>query len=697
MKIFQRLGYKMSYAKLCRHFLVIFLFTFISLHASDQELLQPKDINKIMKQIFDQHVDKKEMSSSILKHSFKIYIDQFDPERLYLTQQEVAPFLQLDDASMTKIMNQYHNNQFPEYTDLNQAIQKAIIRSRKMRQEIEKNQALLFKSSSSYTPDNYEEWRDPDLKRLFVDKESDLKERWKQYIIEFIAKERSRYGDSLILNHQDQTLHLFEKQVSNHENQYLFVNENGQPMNEAEKQNAFTMHVLKALANSLDSHTTVLNSVEAYDMRIRLEKEIEGIGVLLEQKKDGDVLISQLLDKGPAAKSGLVKVNDQILEINGKPVRSESIEHIMEMLRGKNGSKVSLTLQRLVDEGAKKINKTFNIQLTRESIFVNEDRVQSSYETFGNGIIGKIKLDSFYQGENGITSENDVRDAIKKLDKQGNLRGLILDLRENSGGFLSQAVKVVGLFITNGVVVISKYFNGEEHIYRDMDSDRIYDGPLVILTSKATASAAEIVAQSLQDYGVAIVVGDEHTYGKGTIQSQTVTENQGSTYFKVTVGKYYTVSGKTPQIQGVHADIVVPSQFAHENIGEEYLEYPLQQDTITSKFDDKLEDISPNLKPWYLHYYVPTLQHRKALWQNILPILKKNSAYRIAQNKDYQMFLKGSSITKASQNSQQNFGVDDLQMNEAANIIKDMIILHSKFRGSQTIEATPTLQAGLMH
>ena len=167
------------------------------------------------------------------------------------------------------------------------------------------------------------------------------------------------------------------------------------------------------------------------------------------------------------------------------------------------------------------------VPLVREEIAVDEDRARWNYEIFDGGIIGKIKLDSFYQGDNGMTSENDVREAIKQLDKQGNLRGLILDLRENSGGFLSQAVKVAGLFITNGVVVISKYFNGEEHFYRDMDGKISYDGPLIILTSKATASAAEIVAQALQDYGVAIIVGDEHTYGKGTIQSQTVTENQG--------------------------------------------------------------------------------------------------------------------------------------------------------------------------
>ena len=176
------------------------------------------------------------------------------------------------------------------------------------------------------------------------------------------------------------------------------------------------------------------------------------------------------------------------------------------------------------------------MKLSLGEIVVDNGRVDVTSQPFGNGIIGIINLHSFYQGKD-ISSEEDVRNAIDKLQGQGDLRGLILDLRSNSGGFLSQAIKVAGLFITDGVIVISKYSNGEEKIYRDVDSQVAYDGPLIVLTSKATASAAEIVSQALQDYGVALVVGDEHTYGKGTIQTQTVTDNQSSSYFKVTVGK----------------------------------------------------------------------------------------------------------------------------------------------------------------
>lgn len=662
-------------AKICRYLVLCLIAFSFFLRGAEIELLQITDVNKIMQQIFEQHVDKKEITASILKNSFKVYIDQFDPDRIYLLDQETRPFLQMSDADAALIMSQYKQNQFSEYRDLNNVIQKAIFRARQVRSAITKaNADEIYQKSASYSADGYEEWRDPDLKRLFAKDEKQLTERLKGHLIQFIASERKRYGDNYVMNRAPQTIRIFESEARGHENQYLFLTDRGLPMSESEQTNAFAMHVLKALANSLDAHTTVLSPAEAYDMRLRLEKEVQGIGVEVHANKNAAFVISKIIDGGPAAKSGNVKIDDQIVEIDNKSIKDKSLNEVMEMLRGKNGTDITLLLKRADNESGVSANKTISVHLNRAEIAVNEDRVQSSYETFGNGIIGRIKLDSFYQSENGVTSENDVREAIQKLDKKGNLRGLIFDLRENSGGFLSQAVKVVGLFISNGVVVISKYFNGDEHFYRDMDGKKVYDGPLIILTSKATASAAEIVAQALQDYGVAIIVGDEHTYGKGSIQSQTVTENQNSAFFKVTVGKYYTVSGKTPQIQGVKADVVVPSQFFHENIGEEYLDYPLQQDVIADEYNDDLQDIAPNLKPWYMHYYMPSLQHKKELWKTVLPTLKKNSEFRIAHNKNYQMFLKGASNGKI----ESNFGSEDLQMGEAVNILKDMVVLQSQ-------------------
>lgn len=645
---------------------------------AEQELLKQDDIGKVMQQIFSQHVDKKNMTASILRNSFKVYIDQFDPDRVYLLDSEVKPYLDVSGSEIGKLMEEYRKGDYAEFKRINKTIQDAISRSRDIRKTIEgADPSHLFQKSGSFPTDGYEEWSDPDLKVPFASTTKELTDRIRNALLKFIASERRRFGSSYVADREPQTIAIYERQARAAENQYLYVLNNGQPMDPQQMENTFALHVLKALASSLDAHTTVLNPTEAYDMRVRLEKEIQGIGLALEPTPQGFV-VSHFVKDSPAAKSGQIHMRDRLIDVDGVSVEGKQLSQVMDMLSGKNGTSVGLLFKRRVQGRYGPVEIDVPVKLVRADIAVDEDRVRWGYEKFDNGIIGKIQLDSFYQSDNGVTSENDVRDAIAKLNRVGNLRGLILDLRENSGGFLSQAVKVAGLFITNGVVVISKYFNGEEHFYRDMDGKVSYDGPLIVLTSKATASAAEIVAQALQDYGVALVVGDEHTYGKGTIQSQTVTENKASTFFKVTVGKYYTVSGKTPQIQGVKADVVVPSQFLHENIGEEYLDSALGHDTITPAYNDNLQDISPNLKPWYMRYYAPTLQDKKELWDRMIPDLRRNSQKRIGENKNYQLFLKGN----APAGKLETFRPEDLQMAEATNVMRDMISLQAEMRGN---------------
>ncbi len=654
----------------------------VAVYGNDHSPLKIDQIQEIMQQIFSQHVSKKEISTEIIEDSFMVYIDQFDPDRIYLLQEEVNPFLKMSHGELTEAVHEYKKDDFSDYHNLDQLFQKSILRSRAIREKLEQNRTALFAKKPANASDQDPDWNDPDLKRDFSKTEEELAQRVEEAVLEFISAERRRYGKEYVDSREAQTLKLLEKEVRSKEDQYLYVKGDGSPMSAQEKENLFSLHVLKSLANSLDAHTTVMDPKEAYEMRVRLEQEIQGIGVLIVQGKKGDLIIAEVLPGGPAAKSGLVQTDDRLIEVNGESVVHESSEKAMQLIRGKKGTKVALTLLRNNDGGEKQIS----VELVREDIPINADRVQVALEKFGTGVIGRIKLDSFYQSDAGYTSETDVRDAIKELDKQGNLRGLILDLRENSGGFLSQAVKVAGLFITNGVIVISKYFNGDEHFYRDMDGKKAYSGPLIILTSKATASAAEIVAQALQDYGVALIVGDEQTYGKGTIQSQTVTgdEGDGSTYFKVTVGQYYTVSGKTPQLHGVKADVVVPSMFFHETLGEEHLDFPLAANSIPSAFNDKLTDVSPDLKSWYMHYYIPTLQNQKIISKDLIETLQKNSAQRIAQNKRYQDFIKGKPVPFDDPRKPSDISSlpGDLQADEAMNVLKDFIVLEGKEHGN---------------
>src|SRR3989338_7451418 len=352
----------------------------------------------------------------------------------------------------------------------------------------------------------------------------------------------------------------------------------------------------------------------------------------------------------------------------------------MELLKKKDRSEIILGLRR-IDPVMEK-ESFFRVSLTKKPIAVKEDRIRSSYELVDGGVVGKITLQSFYENSDGVSSERDIREAIRSFRQAGELKGLVLDLRENSGGFLGQAVRVAGLFLGNGVVVISKYGKGDVHYLRNISGKRFFGGPLVVLTSKMSASASEIVAQALQDYGVALIVGDKHTFGKGSIQYQTVTDSKADMFFKVTVGRYYTPSGKSTQIDGVAADIVVPTHYAPYKIGEKYLEYPLPQDKVQPAFIDPLTDLDERARRLFQMRYLPYTQRVVLFWKEHLPTLRQQSVERLSKDPDFQILKQKIASIQIRADSLPPNMVDepilmsvDLQMKEAVNIVKDMMIL----------------------
>lgn len=646
--------------------------------------LQVEDVKEIMGQIFEKQGGKAGLSNQIVRNSFKIYIEQFDPYKTYLLDAEVAPYLSMSDEKVAEVIQQYQKNDLTAYVELNNLIQKAILRARATRSEIKPDELIGMKFQELKISNDVP----------YAKNETELKERIRMQMGDFLNGEKRRFGSAYVQQNKDRLLRIYATNAEDFENQYFSVGGSTTTVATVPDDDQFLIHVLKSLSRSLDAHTSFLDVSEASDMRVRLNKGFNGTGLIL-QDRGHKIVVTGFTPNGPASKNPNIHIGDQIVDVDGTSISKMEVSQVRDLLEGERGSVVSISLKRPNQ------TSTYKVSLARDTIIINEGRAEVSYESFGNGIIGIIKLDSFYRGPNGISSENDVKKAIQDLDSKGNLRGLVLDLRENTGGFLSEAVKVAGLFITNGVVVISKYNNGEEKFYRDMDSSLTFDGPLIVLTSKATASAAEIVAQALQDYGVAIVVGDEQTYGKGTIQSQTVTreDNRGS-YFKVTVGKYYTVSGKTPQLQGVKADVVVPGKFSAMELGEEYLDIPHDKDNqqIAAAFSDSLKDINPSLKSWYLHYYMPSIQKPRTNWANVMEKLKENSKYRIDHNNNYQLFLKrlnGDDAAASSndddddeygRNSRATYGREDLQKQEALNVLKDMIYLQPRAEQDATVQ-----------
>lgn len=553
--------------KSLRLFLLLISMSFLQ---AQGPLLQENDIQSIMNDIFRQHIDKKEVSLAIFWHAVNTYLEDADPDRVYLLASEVDQITGSSHEAMSAEFLKFKSQDYSYFSEINGMIQKGY---RRAQAERKKNYPRYVAWVDEVLDGKRAENFDNDSWPLTLEQ---ISERDEGLFKLFVEKWIHRFGRARAQIQKGELVRQYDQELTEKEDRYLYLNIKGQPLSEKEAHNLFTLHVLKALASSLDSHTKIFDPGEAEEMRNRLEGEAKGGG----------------------------------------------------------------------------------------------EEIKVTSEKFGNGIIASIKLDAFYQNDKGVSSEEDVKQALDKLESE-NLRGLILDLRDNRGGFLTQAVKVAGLFITDGVIVISKYSSGEEKIYRDTDGKAYYKGPLIILVSKLTASAAEIVAQSLQDYGVALIVGDEHTYGKGTIQTQTVTDGgDASSYFKVTVGKYYTVSGKTPQIQGVQADIVVPGPLSFVQVGEVFLKDTLPSDQIAPEYNDTLSDVDPELKPWYMKYYLPNLQPRENEWVHFRDKLKAASGYRLQHNVDYQAFLKQE--PSAFQPG------DDLQQKEAFNILKDMIYLESK-------------------
>ncbi|MCH9609220.1 MAG: hypothetical protein S4CHLAM45_04470 [Chlamydiales bacterium] len=645
-----------------RYFLPLFILFSFSLFAQKAEL-SSTDIRPLMDKLFMYHIDRKELTTDIVKRSFKIYLTQFDPTHSYLLLDETKSYLHPTDHFISSVLKDYEKDRYVAYFTLDRTIKGSVQRARGWRQEWEADPVRLVFEAKKIKKSSIALGSIPTSKR-------DLKQRHYQRFLLLIAFQMEEQKQSSYDGLEEKLVMLCERQLTSMENSYLGIDQAGNPLSESEQEHQIVLRTIKSLAYSLDAHTAYFSAEEAHAMKVQLEKGMCGIGVVLREGIDG-ILIHDMLGGGPAKESGEIAVGDTITEVDGKSVKGASFRHVLDIMRGKEGTVTTLGLVRREKSGESKFRQ---VKLTRRRIALDGKRVDVSSEPHGDGVIGKITLHSFYEGEGKLSSEEDLKKAISELREEGPLHGLVLDMRDNCGGFLSQAIKVCGLFISNGVVVISKYSDGTIKYYRTLNGESYFDGPLIVLVSKGSASAAEIVAQTLQDYGVAIVVGDEQTYGKGTIQHQTVTDKDANSYFKVTVGRYYTTSGKSTQVDGVQSDIVVPTEMHYTEIGERYLEFPLPSDRVSPAFEDPLTDVDPFAKRWFEKHYTPTLQQRQTVWNDHLPILQSNSKKRITRNKNYQQFL---IEIKEKVKLHGTHGQNDLQLDESVNILKDMIYLNS--------------------
>lgn len=348
---------------------------------------------------------------------------------------------------------------------------------------------------------------------------------------------------------------------------------------------------LNSFALSLDPHSSFFSRDYYEDFTIDMSLSLEGIGATLSQQ-DGFTTIEALVPGGAAAKSRNLEPQDKIVAVSKKDGKMENVidmdlKDVVKMIRGPKGTKVKLSVMRKESAG----NKKFDVELTREKVSLEDNAVSIYYQDKEiNGAkkkIGIINFPSFYADSKrgGRSSAADMKKVIAQA-REKKVDGLVLDLSNNGGGSLDDAVKIGGLFMKTGnIVKQSSRQEGKEISLADTDEKVDWQGPLVILTSRISASASEIVSGAMKDYNRAVVVGSDHTYGKGSVQTVLPVPGELGA-LKVTIGMFFTPGGFSTQHRGVESDIIIPSPYAVDDIGEKSMDYslpPKKLDSFLSK------------------------------------------------------------------------------------------------------------------
>ena len=475
--------------------------------------------------------------------------------------------------------------------------------------------------------------------------------------------------------------------------------------------------ITEAFALALDPHSGYLPPESFEDFQIQMQLSLEGIGAAL-TSDNGFTVIEELIPGGGAERSGLLKPKDKIIAVaqpGEKPVNviDMDLHDIVKMIRGKKGTQVTLTILRQAER-----TERFNVTITRDKINFKEQEAKIAYETrTANGRqyqFGVIDLPSFYGDESQNKScYKDVKRLLAEARRR-QVDGIVLDLSRNGGGLLGEAVRLAGLFLGKGGIVATKDSHGQVTILANgaaaakaeggkpevtafpaEDPRALYTGPLVVLTSRLSASASEIVAGALKDYRRAVIVGSDHTFGKGSVQGMVpLPLDLGG--MKVTTGLYFLPGGKSTQKMGVQADVPLPGWFALKDIGETALDYALPVQAITPFLG--VPDNTPPL--W------------KALAPPLLAELAARSSARVAKDAKFAEIIKNNKEAAGKQGvirladfrkEVEKEGGDKKKetpaelrqkardqyapfVNESVNVLLDMVTLESGLRISNRIQ-----------
>ena len=465
-----------------------------------------------------------------------------------------------------------------------------------------------------------------------------------------------------------------------------------------------------SFAAAIDPHTNYFGPVESENFNDDMNLSLEGIGAVLSQEDEYTVIV-QIMPGSPAEKSKKLKPKDKIVAVKQEHGKFEDIigwrlTEVVKKIKGKKGTKVVLEIER--GEGA--AAKTFNVELTRDKIRLQDKEAKSKvYTSYDGRKIGVITISSFY-----TDLSLNVKRELSKLESE-NVDGIIVDLRNNGGGLLPEAVYTTGLFIKDGPVVLVRDVNGNESAYDDTDASMLYKGPLVVLINRLSASSSEIMAAALQDYGRALIVGDT-SYGKGTVQqSRPLTRlydligaDLGSIHY--TIAKFYRINGGSTQLKGVTPDIAMPTLIDVTEFGEKTEPNALNWDKIAPSKYQKYSDPSFFVKD------LMTLHEKRISTDPVFKVIQseRDRYYKLKNSKtltlnfeerkkmfdeDEKITLKNTNIrlkamhkkeVKSVKDLPDDFEYDDPILQETVNITSDYSDMLTK-AGAHEVEEKPLL------
>jgi len=577
--------------KFLTSFLIVLIFSssasLFSKNNNDPE--KDKVIIYVLKNILSRgHYVQKDMDDAFSEHVYYEFINSLDPSKRYFTQEDLKEFSQFKH----EIDNQLKESKIDFYK---------LVYGRFL--EKLGTAKLTYKNLLMHPLEyNKEESINLDYENLpFAKNEVELIEYWKKQltlrVLGNIQDYEEKYAEEL---EKDATIE--KKTFDNFEfeaREEVLKNMNDLYIRIDELENSdWYSTFLNSVVSGFGPHTTYMSPRIKSRFDQDMSGKLEGIGARL-QKEGIYTKIVELISGGPAWKQGELEPGDIILKVaqgDKEPldIVGMRLDDAITFIKGKKGTEVRLTVKKKLD-GSKVV-----IPIIRDVVELEETFVKSSVVKKDGKLYGVINLPKFYIDFNDTNKRNATTDMEQEINrlKEQNVEGLIVDLRDNGGGSLKTAIEIGGLFIDKGPIVQVKYRDEVADVKNDTNPKTQWEGPLVVMVNEMSASASEILAAAMQDYGRGIIIGGKQTYGKGTVQNILPLNYYVKKYpddlgaLKMTIQKFYRINGGSTQIEGVYSDIPMPGRFTYMNFGERDLDGALKWDKVPQANYTKINSYS---------------------------------------------------------------------------------------------------------